>query len=60
MLGMPPRPDGEGNKPMQMKPQDAANATADRQRDSERANDNSDSTSTVAGRNPKGEGRATA
>ena len=60
MLGMPPRPDGEGNKPMQMKPQDAANATADRQRDSERANNNSDSTSTVAGRNPKGEGRATA
>lgn len=60
MLGMPPRPDGEGNKPMQLKPQDAANTTADRQRDSERANNNSDSTSTVAGRNPKGEGRATA
>lgn len=60
MLGMPPRPDGEGNKPMQMKPQDAANETANRQRDSERVNNNSDSTSTVSGRNPKGEGRATA
>jgi PBSX family phage portal protein len=58
MLGMPPRPDGEGNKPMQMKPQDAANETANRARDAERANNASDSTATVSGRNPKGEGRA--
>jgi hypothetical protein len=43
---------------MQMKPQDAANETANRARDAERANNASDSTATVSGRNPKGEGRA--
>jgi len=59
ILGMPQRPDGEGNSPLQMKPQDTANETANRQRDSERANNASDSPATVSGRNPKGEGRST-
>jgi PBSX family phage portal protein len=59
ILGMPQRPDGEGNSPLNMKPQDAANETANRQRDSERANNASDSPATVSGRNPKGEGRST-
>jgi PBSX family phage portal protein len=58
ILGKPARPDGEGNKPMQMKPQDVANETANRARDAERTNNASDSTATVSGRNPKGEGRA--
>jgi len=40
-----------------MKPQQAADATANRERDGQRANNNSDSPSTVSGRNPKGEGR---
>jgi hypothetical protein len=47
-----------GDEPFQMKPQDVANQTANRERDSERANNQSDSTATVAGRNPQGEGRA--
>lgn len=58
ILGMPQRPDGDGNQPLQLKPQDAANANADRQRDGERANNSSDSPATVSGRNPKGEGRS--
>ena len=58
ILGMPQRPDGDGSMPLQMKPQDAANETANRERDAERANNSSDSTATVAGRNPKGEGRS--
>ncbi len=55
ILGMPQR-DG-GDDPLDLKPQQAAEATTTRARDGERANNNSDSTSTVAGRNPKGEGR---
>jgi len=55
ILGMPQR-DG-GDEPLEMKPEQAADATANRARDSERTNNNSDSPSTVAGRNPKGEGR---
>lgn len=47
-----------GDEPFQMKPEAVANETANRQRDSERANNQSDSTATVSGRNPKGEGRA--
>jgi hypothetical protein len=35
-----------------------ANVGNTRQRDTERANNNSDSVSTTTGRNPKGEGRA--
>jgi PBSX family phage portal protein len=54
ILGKPARPDGKGNEPMVAKPQ-APNGG--RQRDAERANNASDSTSTVSGRNPKGEGR---
>ena len=55
ILGMPQR-DG-GDDPLEMKPQDAAEATTNRTRDGQRTNNNSDSSSTVAGRNPKGEGR---
>jgi PBSX family phage portal protein len=55
ILGMPQR-DG-GDEPLQLKPDQAADATANRSRDAERTNNNSDSTSTVSGRNPKGEGR---
>jgi hypothetical protein len=55
ILGMPQR-DG-GDEPLEMKPEQAADATANRARDSQRTNNNSDSSSTVAGRNPKGEGR---
>jgi capsid portal protein len=55
ILGMPQR-DG-GDEPLEMKPQDSAEATTNRARDGQRTNNNSDSTSTVAGRNPKGEGR---
>jgi len=55
ILGMPQR-DG-GDKPLDLKPQQAADATANRARDGERVNNNSDSTTTVAGRNPKGQGR---
>ena len=58
VLGMPIRPDGDGSMPLQQKPQDLANQNADRQRDTERANNASDSPATVSGRNPKGEGRA--
>jgi PBSX family phage portal protein len=47
-----------GDEPFQLKPQDAANETANRQRDSERINNQSDGSATLAGRNPKGEGRA--
>jgi capsid portal protein len=56
VLGLPQR-DG-GDEPLQMKPQDAANETANRQRDSERANNQSDGAATISGRNPKGEGRS--
>jgi PBSX family phage portal protein len=49
-----------GDEPLQMKPQDVANETANRQRDSERSNNSSDGSTTVAGRNPKGEGRSSA
>ena len=47
-----------GDEPFQLKPQDVANETTNRQRDSERVNTQSDGSATVAGRNPKGEGRA--
>jgi PBSX family phage portal protein len=53
MLGMPQRPDGGGSEPLQLKPDNA-----DRARDGERMNNQSDGTATVSGRNPKGEGRA--
>jgi PBSX family phage portal protein len=53
ILGLPQREGGD--EPFQPKPQD----TATRARDGERMNNQSDSTATVAGRNPKGEGRST-
>ena len=55
ILGMAQR-DG-GDEPLQLKPEQVSEATTNRARDTERTNNNSDSTSTVAGRNPKGEGR---
>jgi len=55
ILGMAQR-DG-GDEPLQLKPEQASEATTTRARDAERTNNNSDSASTVAGRNPKGEGR---
>lgn len=56
ILGMPQR--AGGDEPFNPKPEQAANDNADRQRDSERANNSSDSTATISGRNPKGEGRS--
>jgi PBSX family phage portal protein len=59
-LGLPQRPDGD--EPFEMSTRQAtdarANTAQNRQRDSERANNSSDSTATVAGRNPAGEGRS--
>jgi PBSX family phage portal protein len=59
-LGLPQRPDGD--EPFEMSTRQAtdarANTAQNRQRDSERANSSSDSTATVAGRNPAGEGRS--
>ena len=52
-----------GDKPLELSPRQAADAqgnmAGNKTRDAERANNSSDSTATVAGRNPKGEGRAT-
>jgi PBSX family phage portal protein len=60
-LGLPQRPDGD--EPFQMTSRQAtdarANLAGNRQRDAERTNDNSDSPSTISGRNPQGEGRST-
>jgi PBSX family phage portal protein len=55
ILGMPQR--SGGDQPLELKPQQAADATTQRARDTERSNNQSDSTATVSGRNPKGEGR---
>jgi capsid portal protein len=57
VLGLPQREGGD--EPLQLKPQDAANETANRQRDSERTNNQSDGPATISGRNPQGEGRRT-
>ena len=46
-----------GDEPFMPKP-DTMNNPADRARDGERTNNQSDGTATVSGRNPKGEGRA--
>lgn len=58
-LGLPHRPDGD--TPFVMSPRQAtdarANLAGNRGRDSERTNNNSDSTATTTGRNPQGEGR---
>jgi PBSX family phage portal protein len=59
-LGLPQRPDGD--EPFEMSTRQAADARANtaqnRERDSERANNSSDNTATIAGRNPAGEGRS--
>ena len=59
-LDLPQRPDGD--MPFVMSPRQATDARADlagnRQRDTERTNNNSDSPSTISGRNPQGEGRS--
>ena len=57
-LGLPMRPDGD--EPFSMSPRQLTDARANladnRERDAERTNNNSDSTSTISGRNPQGEG----
>ena len=57
-LGLPMRPDGDDV--FEMSPRQAtdarANLAGNRNRDAERTNNNSDSTSTVSGRNAQGEG----
>jgi PBSX family phage portal protein len=55
ILRMPQR-DG-GDQPLDLKPQQAADATTNRARDAQRTNNQSDGSATIAGRNPKGEGR---
>jgi len=58
VLGLPQRSDGD--EPFEMSSRQAAdtraNTAQNRQRDAERTNNNSDSTSTVSGRNAQGEG----
>ena len=60
MLNMSQRPDGDD--PFTMSPRQAtdarANLAGNRERDAERTNSNSDSPSTISGRNPQGEGRS--
>ena len=60
VLGLPQRADGD--EPLELNARAAADAAANtsqtRQRDAERSANNSDSSSTVSGRNPKGEGRS--
>jgi PBSX family phage portal protein len=60
VLGLPQLP--HGDKPLDLSPRQAADAkgnmAGNKARDAERANNSSDSTATVAGRNPKGEGRS--
>lgn len=60
ILDLPQRSDGDD--PFVMSPRQAtdarANLAGNRERDAERTNNNSDSSSTVSGRNPQGEGRS--
>jgi len=59
-LGLPQRQDGDD--PFVMSPRQAtdarANLAGNRERDSERSNNQSDSQATISGRNPQGEGRS--
>jgi PBSX family phage portal protein len=61
--GLPARPDGKGNEPMVMTAQQEADQKANsmktRERDTQRANNKSDSANATSGRNAKGEGRKT-
>jgi len=54
-LGLPQREGGD--EPFQPKPE-MQNNEADRARDGERTNNQSDGSATISGRNPKGEGRS--
>lgn len=60
VLGLPHLPHGE--QPLELNPRQAADAkgnmAGNKTRDGERTSNSSDSTATVAGRNPKGEGRS--
>jgi PBSX family phage portal protein len=60
LLDLPQRKDGD--VPMELNPRQAADAAANtrqnRQRDSERTNNSSDSPATLSGRNAQGEGRS--
>jgi len=60
ILGLPQRPDGEGNDPLELGAKAAADSRANgnRARDAERVANNSDSSTTISGRSPKGEGRS--
>lgn len=60
VLGLPHRPDGDGKMPLELGAKAAADSRANgnRARDAERTNNNSDSTTTVSGRNAQGEGRS--
>ncbi len=59
-LGLPQRPDGD--EPFEMSPRQATDARANladnRQRDTERMNNQSDGPATTSGRNPQGEGNS--
>jgi PBSX family phage portal protein len=59
-LGLPQRPDGDA--PFEMSPRQAtdarANLAGNRQRDTERLNNQSDGPATTSGRNPQGEGNS--
>ena len=59
-LGMPSRPDGDEPFTMSARQETdaAANLAGNRARDTERSNNQSDSTATTTGRNPQGEGRS--
>jgi len=60
-INMPSRPDGTGGKPLELSARQAsderANTAQNRERDSERTSNNSDSVTTTTGRNAQGEGR---
>jgi PBSX family phage portal protein len=60
VLGLPQRP--EGDEPFEMSPRQAtdsrANLAGNRQRDTERSNNQSDGPATTSGRNPQGEGNS--
>lgn len=58
ILGMSPRKGGDEPLILNAKAASDANSVGSKTRDAERTNSNSDSPSTVAGRNPKGSGRA--
>jgi PBSX family phage portal protein len=59
-LGLPQRPDGD--EPFEMSPRQAtdsrANLAGNRQRDTDRSNNQSDGPATTSGRNPQGEGNS--